>query len=120
MTLAGFDPMLQLIHEDDVVQAILLALRPGVRGVFNLKGDGEAPLSRILKMLGKPTVPVPHVVARPVLERLWRWRMTSFPPPEIDHIRYICMVDDTRARAELAFKPRYSLRETVESLEMDR
>ncbi|MEZ4335331.1 MAG: NAD-dependent epimerase/dehydratase family protein [Sandaracinaceae bacterium] len=38
MTLMGFDPMVQVIHERDVVEAILLALQPGVRGIFNLRG----------------------------------------------------------------------------------
>ena len=33
-----------------------------------------------------------------VIQRLWRYRATSFPAPELDHIRYVCMVDDRRAR----------------------
>src|SRR4029079_9379258 len=38
MTLMGFDPMIQTVHEEDVVRAIDRALRPGVRGIFNLAG----------------------------------------------------------------------------------
>jgi len=36
--------------------------------------------------------------------------------PELDHIRYVCMVDGTRARDQLGFKPGYTLRETIRAV----
>jgi UDP-glucose 4-epimerase len=116
VTLMGFDPMVQVIHERDVVEAIILALQPGVRGIFNLKGPGEVPMSRVLQILGRRPRPVPASLARPVLERMWRYRITSFPTPELDHIQYVCMVDDTRAREILRFDPRFSLEDTVRAV----
>ena len=116
-TLLGFDPMVQLIHEDDVIEAIVCALRPGIRGVFNVVGPGEVPLSTVLRELGKPTLPIPHLLGRPLLTLLYRWKLTSFPPPELDHIRYVCMVDGSRAQAVLGFRPRRSLKETIEALQ---
>src|SRR6185436_8893564 len=35
-TLMGFDPMMQAVHQEDVVSAIARALEPGVRGLYNL------------------------------------------------------------------------------------
>ncbi len=115
-TLLGFDPMVQVIHEDDVVEAILCALKPGVRGIFNVVGPGEVPLSTILRELGRPVVPIPHPLAKAVLTTLWRGKLTSFPVPELDHIRYVCMVDGTRARETLGFKPRHTLKETIRAV----
>jgi UDP-glucose 4-epimerase len=115
-TLLGFDPMVQLIHELDVVEAVARALRPGVRGIFNLTGPGEVPLSVALRELGRTTVPIPHFLAEPLLKRLWRWGLTRFPVPEIDHARYVCMVDGTRAREQLGFRPKYNLRETIRAV----
>jgi UDP-glucose 4-epimerase len=37
-TVLGFDPMMQVVHQDDVLQAVELALAPGVRGVYNIAG----------------------------------------------------------------------------------
>ena len=108
-TLLGFDPMMQVIHEDDVVRAIELALTPGVRGIFNFAGPPPHPLSRMLKTLGRPTVPIPHPFAATMLSPLWRLRMASFPAPELDHIRYVCMVDDARARETLGYVPKKTL-----------
>ena len=119
ITLMGFDPMVQLIHERDVVDAISLALQPGVRGIFNLKGPGEVPMSRALKILDRRPRAVPASLAKPVLDRLWRYRMTSFPTPELDHIRYVCMVDDSRAREVLGFSPRFGLEDTLRAVELD-
>jgi UDP-glucose 4-epimerase len=116
-TLLGFDPMVQVVHEADVVNAIELALKPGARGVFNLGGPEALPLSRIIKILGRPTVPVPFTVGRMLLHRMWSLRLTSFPAPELDHIRYVCMVDDGRAKKELGYAASKSIEETVRAVD---
>ncbi len=81
--------MAQVIHESDVVRAIELALRPGIRGIFNLSGPEPCPISRIIKILGRQRVSIPYSLARIALRRLWSLRLTTFPPPELDHIRYV-------------------------------
>ena len=53
-TMMGFDPMIQLIGEDDVINMLERALTPGIRGVFNIASTEPVPLSRVLKLLGKP------------------------------------------------------------------
>ena len=58
--LAGFDPMLQLIHQEDAARAMVEALRPGLKGVYNVVGPGEVPLSAVLRELGRTPIPVPH------------------------------------------------------------
>lgn len=115
-TVMGFDPMVQLIHEDDVASALLLALRPGSRGVYNLVGPGEAPLSAILRELGREPLPVPDFLLRPALRRLFKAGLVSFPPEELDHLQYLCVVDGSRAARELGWAPRHSLRETIRSV----
>jgi UDP-glucose 4-epimerase len=112
----GFDPMVQVIHEDDVARAVVACLRPGAHGVMNLTGPGEAPLSVLIRELGKTPIPVPKLLIQPVLNTLWRFRLTNFPVPELAHLEYICMVDGSRARRELGFRPRYSIKETVRAV----
>jgi len=120
ITILGFDPMVQVIHERDVVRAVVRALEPGIRGIFNLKGPGELPLSRILAMLERRPRPLPGFAARGLLDRMWKLRLTTFPAEEIDFIRYICMVDDARAREVLGFQPRYGLEETIAAVTSER
>jgi UDP-glucose 4-epimerase len=116
LTVLGFDPMVQLIHEDDACLALALALRQGLRGVYNVTGPGEVPLSAALKELGRRPIPVPHPLVRPLLRRAFEARLTSFPPEEVDHIQYLCAVDGSRAARDLGFTPRHSMRETIRSV----
>jgi UDP-glucose 4-epimerase len=114
----GYDPMMQLVHEEDAVQAIRLALAPGQRGVFNIAGPSPLPLQRILKRLGRESIPVPHVVARPILSRLHGLGKTGARATYIDYLRFVCMVDDTRAREVLGYAPRYGLKETIAAVDL--
>ncbi len=116
-TLLGYDPMVQVIHEHDVVSAIVAALAPPARGIFNLAGPEPMPLSHLLRILGRPTLPVPYSVAKPLVNRLWSLHLTSFPAPELDHIRYVCMVDDRRAREVLGYAPAHDAEETVRAVD---
>jgi UDP-glucose 4-epimerase len=116
-TAMGFDPMVQVIHQDDVVHAIELALRPGIRGIFNVAGPEPLPLSRIIKMLGRHHLPIPLSLGTAMMKQMWSLRLTTFPPPELDHIRYVCMVDDRRARDVLGFRPLHTIEQTVRSVE---
>ncbi|ADO70512.1 SDR family oxidoreductase [Stigmatella aurantiaca] len=115
-TLAGFDPMVQLIHMEDVARAMVEALRPEPKGVYNVVGPGEVPLSSVLRELGHVSIPVPHPIARPVLSMLFKYRLANFPPPELDHIQFLCNVDGSRWRKELGWKPHHSMRDTIRSV----
>ncbi len=116
MTVLGFDPMVQLIHSDDVCLAMALALRPGARGVFNVTGPGEVPLSAVLRELGRQPIPVPGFLARIMLRRAFDARLTGYPPEELDHVQYLCVVDGSQAEKELGYAPRHGMRETIRSV----
>jgi UDP-glucose 4-epimerase len=112
-TLLGYDPMVQLIHQDDVANAIMCALKPGIKGVFNITGPSAVPLSTLIRELGKQKIPLPEPVFKTGLEWLWKFGLTSFPTPELDHIKYICMVDGSLAEKELGYNPQRSLMDII-------
>jgi UDP-glucose 4-epimerase len=118
--LAGFDPMLQLIHQEDAARAMVEALRPGLKGVYNVVGPGEVPLSAVLRELGRTPIPVPHPLARPLLGTLFRYRLANFPPPELDHIQFLCMVDGSRWTADVGWVPAHSMKDTIRSVDGER
>ena len=116
-TLMGFDPMVQVLHQDDVVSAIVAALRPTIRGIFNVAGPAPLPLSRLISLTGRQRMAIPHFLAQGVIKRLWQYRATSFPAPELDHIRYVCMVDDARAREVMGYAPTHDIESTVRAVD---
>jgi UDP-glucose 4-epimerase len=119
-TLLGFDPMMQVVHQRDVVSAIELGLTPGVRGTFNIGGPEPLALSKAISVLGRRMVAVPHTLAKAAVRNLFRLKLTSFPAPELDFIRYVCMVDDGKARAELGYLPAHGLEATLRAVDEER
>jgi UDP-glucose 4-epimerase len=116
LTVLGFDPMVQLIHEEDACRALVLALRPGLRGVFNVTGAGEVPVSAVLRELRRKPIPIPHPLVRPLVRRAFEARLSGFPPEEVDHIQYLCVVDGSRFAREAGWAPAFSLRDTIRSV----
>jgi UDP-glucose 4-epimerase len=112
----GFDPMVQVVHERDVLRAIVLALAPNRRGIYNIRGPGELPLSRAFQMIGKQPVFWPASLAKRALNGLWRSGITNFPAPELDHVRYVCMVDDARARSSLGYVHQHDIQQTLDAV----
>jgi len=116
--LLGYDPMIQLIHEEDVIDALRLALGEGHRGIFNLAGPPPLPLSRIIARLGRGSFAVPHLLAGPVLAQLRRLGQIDLEPHYVDYIRYVCMVDDSRAREQLGYSPRRGSGRTIAAVDV--
>jgi UDP-glucose 4-epimerase len=119
-TLLGFDPMIQVVHQRDVLSAIDLALSPGVRGTFNIGGPEPMALSKAISVLGRRMLAVPHTLAKAAVTNLFRFRLTSFPAPELDFIRYVCMVDDSKAKAQLGYAPKFGLEATLRAVDEER
>ena len=62
-TLFGFDPVIQLIHEEDVVSALAHATIYDVPGTYNMAASGAMPLFKLTGLAGKFSVPVLHPFA---------------------------------------------------------
>ena len=111
-TVLGFNPMLQFIHEDDLAEAIVLAIEQNTRGIFNLAGPGAVPLDVAIRQIGGTPIPLPEMILRPVIGRMFRWGFYPFPPGAMDFAKYPCTLDGSRFQSATGFEPRYSLNET--------
>ncbi len=125
-SLTGFDPMMQIIHETDVVAALLRAIGRDVPGVFNVAADEPLPLSRIKGLAGKLPISIFHPFASwgIGLPGSSGQMVERYMPIEPDYLRYSWVGDLTRMHEELGFEPRYTpgevLREFAASLRLGR
>lgn len=107
--LMGFDPMQQIIHEDDVVEALAHAVLSELGGTYNIAADSPLPLSRILALTRTVPLPLP-LLASTVWARLrsrWgKWPYRSFPI-EPAYLRYSLVSDVQAMRREFAYQPQY-------------
>lgn len=102
----GFDPLFQLVHEDDVVRSLLFAIGEGRSGIYNVAGDGLLPWSEMASICGKPTIPLPFVGTNLAAEPLRRIGV-DIPPELLDLLRYGRGIDNRRFK-EAGFTYRYT------------
>ena len=113
-TQLGFDPRLQLIHADDATGALAAAARNPVRGPVNVAPDGTISLTRILRLAGRPTVPIPHFMAGAVLGQLGRQLgAADLYNDGIRLLRYGRGCDNRRLIDDVGYVPRYSAEAAV-------
>jgi len=115
--LLGFDPLMQIIHEDDVIDAIVFAVERDFSGVFNLAAEGPLPLSKLIGLAGKICIPVIHWFA------YWgsgilgnRAPVTRYLPIEPDYLRYSWVGDLAKMHETMEFVPRYTAEEALREL----
>lgn len=128
---AGFDPRFQLVHEDDVVAAILFALNENVPGIYNVAGDGLLPWSEMMAIAGKRGIPMPPFGIGMATDPLRALGLVDLAPELIDLLRYGRGIDNraykaagfeyehTTAGALEAFVQALRLQRTVGSKEID-
>jgi len=107
-TVIGYDPVLQLVHRDDCIEALVRACVGSARGAFNIAGDDALPLSALLDGTGKVHAPLlppaGAMVLSPLLNRLG---IASLTPQLLDLLRWGRTLDLRRAKRDLSFKASY-------------
>jgi UDP-glucose 4-epimerase len=113
--LLGFDPMMQVIHEEDVVDALAHALFADASGVFNVAAEGVMPLTQLMALAGKTPIPVLHwgVYWGSGLLRSVGVGTARYLPFDPDYLRYGWVTDTDRMRCALNFAPHYTAAETL-------
>lgn len=108
---------LQLVHHDDVAEAIALAATTSApTGAYNLAGDGVISMSNVAEALGARPVRVPKVAASAASEVIARM---PFVPSALEwlHIGRTSVVMDTaKAKSQLGWTPKYDSAETLAAL----
>ena len=114
LTVLGFDPLLQLLHQEDLAGVLKRVIDRPADGAFNIAAPGVLPLSAVLRLAGRNAVPLPAPLAYSAASLLWRLYGVGIGV-SLDYLRYLWVVDDERARSRLGFAPRYDVRSVVES-----
>jgi UDP-glucose 4-epimerase len=113
--LMGFDPMMQVIHEDDVVEALAHVTVNDVPGVFNVAAEDALPLRRLMGLAGKFPISILHPLAYAGIGVLGGGglRLDRHLPIEPDYLRYPWTGDLSKMRQDLGFAPQYTAKEAL-------
>jgi UDP-glucose 4-epimerase len=111
--LMGYDPLVQLLHPDDALDATLLALEKCPGGAINVVPSRPIPLVTALHLAEKIPVGVPHPLATLSADLLWSAGLGDAPGGFVDYARYLFVADGEKARRSLGFEARHSSRDAL-------
>jgi len=111
----GFDPRLQLLHEDDACEVLRRATLEHHPGVYNVAGDGVMPLSQVLRWAGRIRLAVPAAAISVIGGLAGNSGVIDFSAEQASFLRFGRVVDTARLRTEFGFAPRYSTTDAVRS-----
>lgn len=112
MTMLGFDPLLQFVHENDVIAAFVKFIGEDHPGVFNLAGDGVLPLSRVLDIAGSFNLRLTQFGFKSLTQLLWYADFSPAPAAYADFLRYLCVVDNAKIK-KAGFIPTRTTKEAL-------
>jgi UDP-glucose 4-epimerase len=108
---------LQLVHHEDVAAAIALAATTDAPpGAYNIAGDGEVSISDIVTALGGRPVRVPAVAATAASAVIANVPFTPSALEWLHVARASVVMDTSKAKSQLGWKPKYTSVETLQAL----
>jgi UDP-glucose 4-epimerase len=114
-TYMGFDPRIQLVHIEDALEALVAAVRNPVGGAVNVAGPGTIGLGRMIRLAGRPPLPLAGPLFGPLTSTAERFGMDPYSEDFRRLLRYGRGVDTTRLTEEVGYTPRHSTVAAVES-----
>ena len=113
-TVLGYNPLIQFIAEDDVIDAFSLAIDGDFPGVFNIVGRRAIPLNKVLRLANKPRLPMIYMLGENLFRGLWISKLGPFPPEHLSFLRYHCLADGSRAKEIMGFEAKKTAWEALE------
>jgi nucleoside-diphosphate-sugar epimerase len=105
---------MQALHTDDAAEAYRLALHTEVRGPFNLAAEPTVDAKLLGEMFGAQPVRLPRTAARTAIAAAWNLHLLPASPHLFDAVLRLPLMDCTRARVELGWRPEHTAPEVLE------
>jgi UDP-glucose 4-epimerase len=105
----------QLVHHDDVATALRAGvLGRGEPGAYNIAADGEVTVRDLADALGYHTVPMPRLAIEAASEVVARLPFLPEEAAWVEALRRPVLMDTTKARRLLKWRPRYDAIQTLQ------
>ena len=105
-TVLGFDPRIQLCHEDDGIEVLRRATMEEHPGIFNVGGAGVLLLSQAIRRTGRLSLPVPSPAVSLVAGLFRRAGLVDFSPEQMRYLEHGRVADVSRLEQRFGWSPR--------------
>jgi UDP-glucose 4-epimerase len=106
LAVAGADSPFVFIWDQDVVGAIVHAIRSGRDGIYNVAGDGALGIREIAARMGKRCRVLPPWLLQAALWLGKRVGATQYGPEQLRFLRYRPVLDNRRLKQDFGYIPR--------------
>ncbi|HKA94196.1 MAG TPA: NAD-dependent epimerase/dehydratase family protein [Acidimicrobiia bacterium] len=109
----GATPPVQVVHVDDLVDALALAIANDLPGTYNVSADGWLGADDVRALLPRSLwPPIPAEMLERALGRLWASGLGDVPPSVVPYLVHPWVVANDRLRAA-GWQPRHSNEDAV-------
>jgi UDP-glucose 4-epimerase len=105
---------LQFVHEDDLVEALILLLDGRHGGAFNVAGDGTMTPQECADTIGLKRRRVPLGMYWKLGQLMWFLRQSETPPGNLHFVIHPWVVATEKLKETTGWQPRHTSRETFE------
>jgi UDP-glucose 4-epimerase len=113
LDVGGGDTPMQFVHEDDLVDGLMLLMDGRHSGAFNVGGDGTLTINELGDIIGAKRRKLPLGVAWKLGGLMWKLRQSETPPGNLHFALHPWVVSNDKLKG-VGWKPRYSTREAFE------
>ncbi len=112
VAISGANPPMQLIHEEDVVRCMELAVFGNVEGLLNVGSASAIRWNEMAAARGRYVVSLPSWLLFAATQITWALRLQSDSPAVgLNMIRYPWFASTEKIEREMGFRPRFSSKE---------
>ena len=117
MCIKGYDPEWQFVHEDDLTELVLLLLRKGYKGIFNVAADGCIRYTEMISKIGKKCITLPDMLSTLITTMTWKLHLQSDAPggEAMALLRYPIIVNTVKLKKETGFQFKHTGHEAFQS-----
>jgi nucleoside-diphosphate-sugar epimerase len=108
--------LFQALHTDDAARAFHRAVVTDVRGAFNIAADPIVDRTVVAETLGARVLEVSPSLIRSAIAAAWHLRIVPAEPALFDLFTSLPLLDSTRARVELQWRPEHSAKDALREL----
>lgn len=118
--MAGTNPPMQFLHEDDLIDVLIALLEKKASGIYNVAGDGTLTYKEVARLAKRPMVVTPKGLLGGVMDLAWKLRLQSQSNSSgLDFIAYPWVASNEKLKKAIGFRYKYSTEETVKSFLRD-
>ncbi len=103
----------QFVHEDDLINVMVLLLKKQIPGAFNVTAEGTMTFDEMIRSLGNIPIPLPWSVIYPLNNLAWFLRLsfiTRFPSPPLRMTVEPWIASSEKLKKETGYQFKYDSR----------